>query len=302
MNMDDGKRENISTRNFMHWDMFKNAEPNDACSSIYEHITSLAISITGWYWKSIDTKRRTSLVVRAFSFLLLAVGTATQLYAATVVKVETRLDTTQTAVACLAIAALMTVADRAFGWSSGWLRYTQTVTSMENLIRTFQLEWAKFFVSKGKVDLESYDVMTLFLLAQELEKELLKLLGDETSKWVAEFNAGIAVLESAIKTHSDETERKANTQEEEMQAQEKAKNPGALEVTLVHTIDVKKVKIQFNNDTPVEFLGTSWAKNEIPPGQHLLHVYTIEEPLQTITKVVDIQAYSVAKLEVKLGQ
>lgn len=165
MNEENEKRENVSTRKFMKWDEYKGKQPPAALESIYSYITSFATSTTGWYWKSIQMKRRTSLTVRTLSFMLLAFGTAAQLYATTISDMQHRLDTTQIAIASLAIAALMLVADRAFGWSGGWMRYIVTVTTMENLIRAFQLEWAKFFVSKvGEPD--SNDVKTLFLLAQ----------------------------------------------------------------------------------------------------------------------------------------
>jgi len=202
----------------------------------------------------------------------------------------------------------MTLADRAFGWSGGWIRYILTVTTMENLIRAFQLEWAKFFVEKVG-DADSNDVKTLFHLAQGLEQELLKLQGEETTKWAAEFNAGIAILESAIKTQREETEKKADSirttlasQEAAAKAQEMAKATGSLEVTLAHAAEVKKVQIKFDSEAPVEFLGTSWAKLNISPGQHQIHITTIEAPIQTIAKVVDIQPSAVAKLEMKLGK
>lgn len=308
MNEENEKRENVSTRTFMKWDEYKDKLPPAALESIYLYITSFAASTTGWYWKSIKTKRRTSITIRTLSFFLLAFGTAAQFYASTVSDVQIRLETTQTAIASLAIAALMTVADRAFGWSGGWLRYVLTITTMENLIRAFQLEWAKYFVSKvGEAD--SNDVKALFLLTQGLEQELLKLQGEETTKWATEFNAGIAILESAIKTQREETEKKADTirttlasQEAAAKAQEKTKATGSLEVTLIHAAEIKKVQIKFDSEVPVEFLGTSWAKLNIPPGQHEIHITTIEAPVQTIAKVVDVQPSALAKVEIKLGK
>jgi hypothetical protein len=308
MNEDDEKRENVSARTFLKWDEYSGKPPPVALESIYSYITTFAASTTGWYWKSIKTKRRTSIAIRTISFLLLAFGTAAQFYASTVIDVQNRLYTTQAAIASLAIAALMTVADRAFGWSGGWLRYVLTVTTMENLIRAFQLEWAKYFVAKvGEAD--TNDVKALLLLTQGLEQELLKLQGEETTKWATEFNAGIAILESAIKTQREETEKKADTirttlatQEAAAKAQEKANATGSLEVTLTHAAEIKKVQIRFDSEAPVEFLGTSWAKLNISPGQHEIHVNTTEAPIQTIAKVVDIQPSAVAKVEIRLGK
>lgn len=77
------------------------------------------------------------------------------------------------------------------------MRYITTATTMENLCRAFQLEWAKYLVSKT-TPLDASDTKALFDLAEKLEQELLKLQGDETTKWVTEFNAGISILDTAI--------------------------------------------------------------------------------------------------------
>lgn len=308
MNDKNEKRENVSTRKFIEWNEYKGKSPDAALEAIYTHIASFATATTGWYWKGIRNKKWTSISIRAFSFVLLAFGTAAQFYAATLGELQERLDTTQTAIAFLAIAALMTLADRVFGWSGGWMRYILTVTTMENLIRAFQLEWAKFFVSKdGSAD--ANDVKTLFILAQELEQELLKLQGDETTKWATEFNSGIAILESAIKTQREETEKKVDSirttlasQEAAAKAQEKAKSTGSLEMTLTHTGVIKPVQITFGSEAPVEFFGTSWAKLNIDPGQHKIQITTLETPSQIIAMVVDVQPSAVTRREVKLGK
>lgn len=58
-------------------------------------------------------------------------------------------------------------------------------------------------------------------------------------KWVAEFYAGMSLLESTIKTQREETEKKIDairttltTQETVAKADEKSKATGSLEVTL----------------------------------------------------------------------
>lgn len=308
MNKEGEKRENVTTKKFMDWDKYKGKEPSAAAESIYAHISDFATTTTGWYWKSIKTKRLASLTMRIASFILLVVGTFLQLLASAVPLVQDRLETTQSGIAFLAIAALLLVADRAFGLSGGWMRYIVTVTTMENLVRAFQMEWAKFFVSKVG-DIDTNDVKSLFTLAESLEQELLKLQGDETTKWVTEFNAGIALLESSIKAQRDESEKRADvirttlaSQEATAKADQKTGLNGALELALVHVAEIKKVQIRFDLDPPLDFVGTSWAKLDVKPGQHIVQVNTIEAPVQTVFKVVDIQPSVVAKIEVKFAK
>jgi hypothetical protein len=299
-------RQDITTKNFLKWDEYRDKQPQVALASIYAYTTSTSKEICDWYWKSISTKRKTSLVARGLAFLLLVAGTALQIYTTTLKEAADKLTLAQLAVASLAIAALILVGDRAFGWSSGWMRYVTTVTTMENLTRAFHLEWAKYLVSKT-TPLDAADTKALFDLARGLEQELLKLQADETTKWVAEFNAGISLLESAIKTQREETEKKIDairttlaTQETAAKADEKSKAMGSVEVNLSHKADAKMVQITFDNDTPLDFLGTSWAKVGVAPGQHSLRVKMSTDPPQLVERVIEVQPGAVTRTEVKL--
>jgi hypothetical protein len=298
--------QDITTR-ILKWDEYREKQPQEALSSIYTYITSSSKQICGWYWENISKKRIISLAARGLSFFLFVAGTALQIYATTLEKAPDKLNLTQLAVAFLAVAALVLLGDRAFGWSSGWMRYITTVTTMENLTRSFQLEWAKYLVSKT-TPLDAADTKALFDLARGLEQELLKLQADETTKWIAEFSAGISLLESAIKTQREETEKKIDairttlaSQEVASKAEEKSRASGSVEVALSFKADVKKVQITFGRNEPVDFLGTSWTKLDVAPGQHSLRVKTLTDPPQHVEKIIEVQPAAVTRTEVKIA-
>jgi hypothetical protein len=300
------KRQNISTRTFLEWDRYRDKTPEESLNSIYAHITATCKELTGWYWTSIKRKKIGALVVRWAAFLLLVTGSSLQIFATTLDVPLDRLFYTQLAVISFAIAALVLVGDRAFGWSSGWTRYITTVTTMENLARAFQIEWAGYLLQKTSA-LEAEDTKKLFDLARGLEQELLKLQADETTAWVTEFNAGMALLESTIKTQREETEKKVaairttlEKQESAAASDEKAKVPGSVEVSLDHKGPARKVRITFGSDAPVQFLGTSWTKVEVAPGHYALKIETGTEPIQTIEKIVEVKPASIARIDIKL--
>lgn len=201
------KKMDISNEKLLPWDEYKDKDPNQALESIYNHIWALAHKMCAWYWISIRTKRRSSFVVRGIAFCLGAVGSTLPIVAGIPGNNEHKLYLTQGAIILIAIAGLMVLADRVFGWSSGWIRYITTVMTMENLTRSFELEWAKLFIEKT-ASLDSTDVKAMFDLAQKLEQGLTKLQAEETGQWVAEFNSGTAILESMIKAQQDETQKK----------------------------------------------------------------------------------------------
>ena len=177
---------------------------------------------------------------------------------------------------------------------------------MENLTQAFKLEWGKFLVSKVG-ELEINDAKALYELGSALEQELRKLQGEETTKWVAEFNTGTTLLEGLIKTQREETEKKLEairttltTQQQTAKTEEKSKLPGGIEATITHKAEVKKIRISLDNALEEEFLGTVWAKADILPGTHKVTIQTASESPISIQKLVEVSASTVARFEIKL--
>lgn len=301
-------KPNISTKKLANWDLYKDKKPDEILLSIYEHTERTSSQMCAWYWTSIKTKRVTSLGVRAIAIVLLILGTTLPLFAALKTTGDEKLLLTQLAVASLAIAGLTQVADRVFGWSSGWMRYISTVTTMENLTLAFQMEWARYLVSKTTA-LDVADAKTLFELAKGLEQELTKLQAEETTKWIAEFNTGISLLETLIKTQREETDKKLEairtsltTQETVAKAEEKAKLSGALEVTLKYKAEPKKVKIALGKEAAIDFLGTIWSRADLSPGRYVVRLTTTAEPSRTIERIAEIKADSLTKMDMEIGE
>jgi hypothetical protein len=302
------KKTDISTKKLEEWDKYKGQTPEDIAKFIYAHIEVTSVSMCNWYWTSISSKRVTSFVIRIIAFILLILGTTLPIFAAIQDKPEEKLLLTQLAVGFLAIAGLSQIADKVFGWSSGWMRYITTVTTMENLIRAFQMEWAKYLVAKTS-PIDSSDAKTLFDLAKGLEQELVKLQAEETTKWVVEFNTGISLLDTMIKTQREETDKKLEairtsltSQEASAKAEEKAKLPGSLEIKLTFKAEPKKLKISLNNETAIEFLGNSWSRLELTPGRHLVKLVTTSETPRTIERIAEVKADSLTIIEIAVGE
>lgn len=301
-------KPDITTDKLESWDKYKGRKPDEIIEAVYTHIETTSRQMCAWYWSSIRTKRWTSLPARGLAFLLLVMGTTLPLLAALQDKPEQKLLLTQLAVASLVLAGLAQLADRVFGWSSGWMRYITTVTTMENLTRAFQMEWGKYLVAKTE-PLETADARAPFDLARGLEQELTKLQAEETTKWVAEFNTGIALLDTMIKTQREETDKKLEairtsltSQESAAKADEKAKAPGALEVTLTFKADTKPIKIGLDKDTPVDFFGNFWTRNDVSPGRHVVRVITSSQPPRTIERIAEIKPDALTKLDVAVGE
>lgn len=99
------------------------------------------------------------------------------------------------AVLCvLALAGLLQLADKVFGFSTGWGRYVSTATAIEVATRAFTRQWRGALLQSGG----ALTLAALFELAKTYEEALLALQSAETQAWVAEFSQGTQLLNDAI--------------------------------------------------------------------------------------------------------
>ena len=296
-------KDDIATKTLLAWDKYKDKPVDEALPSIYEHASGKSNKTCGWYWASIKNKRRASLFFRFITFGLVILGTLLPILAGLMTKPEIRLQFTQWGVAALALGGLLQVADRVFGWSSGWLRYITTVTAMENLTRKFEMDWAGYVLSKTTA-LEKADVKKLFEVAKQFVDGISKMQSEETDKWVTEFNSGMALMGDLIKSQKKAGEEALKKVQTTLTAQKTAaqvaQETGAVELTLVHKAAAKPVKIAIDEKDPIEFTGTVWSKVGVPAGQHTLRVVVVGPTPNTITKVIKVPPGDVAQEQVKL--
>ncbi|MBT3286328.1 MAG: DUF4231 domain-containing protein [Victivallales bacterium] len=281
---------NITVESSGAWDAYANNKPEEAIPEIYRRASAHSKKACKWYWDSIESKRKWSWRIRMLSFSLLVLGVVLPLLAATCAEDIDTLLCTQVGVASLAAAGLLQGADKIFGWSSGWLRYMTTVTAMEAATRQFELDWADYFLRKTE-PLNDSDKQALFQLAKKLQNELSSRQSDETSKWCAEFNSGLAVLNDLIKSQRESAEKA-------VEAMGKSQAGGSIEVTLVHSAAPKPVKMSLDAGDAEVFSGTVWSKLHVEPGQHEVKVTTDTTPPQTVQRIAVVPQGGVARVEV----
>ena len=289
------------------WNEYKEKTIDQALPSIYRHACEASKRSAEWYWSSIKTKRQTSLTVRFVTILLLILGTLSPVLAGLRAEAADKLQLTQLGVCALALGGLLQVADRVFGWSSGWIRYITTATAMENLARKFELDWAAYILEKSGA-LTNADIRPLFDIAAQLQESLMKLQSDETEKWQAEFSTGGALLGDVIKSQRESGEKAVEAAAAVLAAQEtlaeanaKGKGPGAVEVSLVHKADPVPVVISLDDKGGETYLGTMWSHVNVLPGPHIVTVQSDAKPPVVVKRVVEVPAGGVGRVEVKLS-
>jgi hypothetical protein len=291
-------RKDVRADDLLSWNEYTNKAAATALPIIYNHAVSVSKAKREWYWKSIKSNRRASIFILLLTLFLLILGTILPILAGLGDMPEVRLRYTQIGVVALACAGLLQVSDRVFGWSSGWLRYITTVTAMENLTHKFELDWAGYVVAKRNV--ADDDIKTMFELAKQFEDSVSKLQSDETATWVTEFGSGVVLLGELIKTQRDSAEKTAVSARSILDVQQKDAQKGAVEMKIVHKTAPVALDIALDNQFTESFIGSTWAKAELIPGQHIINVTPQGATGPTIRKVVIVSPGGVAQAEVNL--
>ena len=91
------------------------------------------------------------------------------------------------------------------------------------------------------------------------------------------------------------------SQQKDVQESEKARQNGAVELNIIHKAAPIAVFITVDKGSAQEFVGSSWAKPDLKPGQHTISVTTTGVAPQTIQKIVEVPPGGVARTEVKLS-
>jgi hypothetical protein len=192
-------KENATLKKLGTWDEFVGKSSGDAAQAMYQHAATTYTTVADWYWDSIGDKRNTALITRALTMLLVIGATIMQTLATIDGDPAVRLRHSQYVLAMLAVAGLVQLADRVFGWSSGWTRYVTTATAIEVRTRQLQRDWNSAMLV-FTVPLQPDNTRALYELIKCYEADILKAQADETQTWAAEFNNGSAILGDAITT------------------------------------------------------------------------------------------------------
>lgn len=291
---------------------YEGPSPAEALKALYEDTSRLSSELRGWYWTSIRRKRFWSVASRTLGFVFGVIGAIAPIAAAVHVNEHDRLRMTQFGFVALSIAGLVLVGDRVFGWSSGWLRYTATVTTMEQLSTQFELDWLRLLLTRhgtqkeadrnvssalgdGSVDpttkpsgadgtsrapaepsADDGVVVAAFDIAQDFVQKLGALRTEETQKWIAEFNSGMAVLDEMIKSQREAANRTLETMRETIADKQAGARSGALALTLTRgeSQNGHPCKVILDEEAPEQVTGTLWAKAGLDPGFHTVRVVT----------------------------
>ena len=170
------------------------SEIRHSLDELYVWGERLAADAIAWYMVEKRRKGRAARVLRAASIVLGTGGAAVPVVALAL----GRPSAASWAFLLLALAAGGVAFDRFFGYSSAWLRYMATVTSLRAQLVEYQTAWAKEMVGMSAREPDRTDAIRLIDFVRTFAWNVNDTIRVETEAWLVEFHTRLTELESRL--------------------------------------------------------------------------------------------------------
>jgi hypothetical protein len=258
------------------WDM----EHRDASlQTVVTQVTTEARDAIGWYVNAKRIKQRWAKGLRVLAILLVAAAGLIPMLADL-----TGMSPVWATVA-LGIAAALIALDRFFGFSTAWIRYISTELELQHLLADFGMEWEAMRASWGGRSPTDEQIQVALAACRVLRGRVHDLVRQETSRWVAEFQDTLKLLDEAVK------------------AKEQAAARGGVNVTVANGDRCSRGwDLSIDGGPARSCSGKSAAVTGLVPGSHTVSVDgEIEGHLRRAERAVDVPANGLATVELTLG-
>jgi hypothetical protein len=230
--MADGKNDiHTAGPECLNWN---SADPVKSLQGLRTFVEEEAQKAINWYWREKNGKKKPS---RAIQFLALVLTAAAGLVPI-VIQIVKNLDSNRlkgfdsgpVASLLVGVAAALLGLDKAFGYSSGWTRYTLTATSMTKLLQEFRMDWVALFAASTSPP-ASEQQAALIQRAKDFVSAVQGALLQETKEWATEFQSNMTQMEKDVKSQLDALKAQVDRIAKE---REDASRLGAIELTVAN--------------------------------------------------------------------
>ncbi len=169
-------------------------EIRGSLDELYAWGERLAADAISWYLVEKRRRSRHSRALRAAALVLATAGGAVPICALA----AGRPAAGNWGFLLLALAAGCVAFDRFFGYSSSWLRYMATATSLRTQLVEYQTAWAKEMVAMAAREPDRTDAVRLIELVRTFAWNVNDTIRAETEAWLVEFHTRLTELESRL--------------------------------------------------------------------------------------------------------
>jgi hypothetical protein len=257
----------------------------DSLKCLYQFAYNTAKEAIDWYWRK-KWKGRTGRALRLFAILFTAAGGLVPLLlSADIENLWGFTLQSQYGYILVAFAGAFIGLDKFFGFSSTWIRYVTTATTIQTGLTKFQLEWSTVRAIMGGGEPSPEECAALIQKLLGLLTFVRDEIEKETNAWAAEYLSNLAAIEKEAKKQIE------------------AQTPGGIDVTITNADKADSPITVSLDSAPMQTVqATTCALRPVFPGQHVVGAQTTisGKPVHASSGVVMVAAGQVAKVSLTL--
>lgn len=258
------------------WD---SADPAKSLQELRIAVDSEGQKAIDWYWERKKWKRIPAQFVQFFALVLAAAAGLVPILIQVLKNYQIKAawlpaDSGPLAALFVGIAAMLLGLDKAFGYSSGWVRYVLSATSMTKLLQEFRIDWITLSAGCGAADPVAARCAAI-QRAKEFISAMQSMVEQETKDWAAEFQSNMAQMEKDLKVQLDSLKAQVETT---AKAKEVASKPGAIELTVANADKTDgfsfDVILEGQSGKSMDAVSNAkvWTRINIVPGQYKITI------------------------------
>jgi len=313
-NIEIGKAESVT------WDA---TDVPGSLAGLRAYVEEQAGSASAWYLAHKATKSWFSRYMRLGVIVMTAFGALFPIAANLFEPLKSSPIATSSLIPALLVglSAALLGADRAFGFSTGWIRYITTAAVIRKALEEFRIDWM-LKSSQASSPPTNEQVAELVQAAKTFRLAVEGYVIDETRAWAVEFQNTLAQLEKDAnekfqqltaralqdaKNVRDAAEQQRAKASDEAKTQAEAQRPGSIELSVPNSgaADDRTVRIQMEGEG-ISFVDTivgslRWSRIGLKPGHYSIVVsaQAANKPI-TDQAVCEIKPCELLKAELKL--
>ena len=208
---------------YFKWDP---SQPANSMDDFRKFVELEAQKTIDWYWSAKKLKKLPSEGVQFFSLVLTAAAGLVPIVIQILRQVAPGIfpsitDSGPFASLLVGLAAGLLGLDKAFGYTSGWVRYTLTASTMTALLHDFRVDWIALSATSASPPTTDQQA-ALIKRAKDFVTAIQASLLQETKEWATEFQGNTGQLEMDVKSQLDALKAQMDKASQDKAAQDKA--------------------------------------------------------------------------------
>jgi hypothetical protein len=261
------------------------ANPSESLAALRAYVEEEALKASNWYMQRKGTKAFFSRYLRLGAIVAAAAGglypIAESLYEAFEKSASTTTTATTSAASSglwaslfVGCAAALVGLDKAFGFSTGWIRYMTTASIIRKSLEEFRMDWTLKLAEAGS-NPPAEKVLEFVQLAKRVRLAIEDQVLEETKAWASEFQNNLSQLEREVRQQAEAQRSQAD---KDLKTLQESIKPGSIELSVANAKDADnytfQVRLEGASDPVEETVtgSTSWGQLGLKPGHYKLTV------------------------------